>query len=236
MRKLTSSILILTVVVFLTFGCETMSTKTGQGAVIGGAVGAGTGAIIGAATGHTGIGTAIGAGVGALAGGVIGHYMDNQQKELQAIIDQQNAQQAQLQQTQGQLEAEKAKVAELQRKGDDIIVNLKGDTLFATNSTVLQAGAINNLKEIASVLKRYPDTNVTVKGHTDSIGNADYNKKLSEQRAEAVKSALLVEGVAHERITTIGYGATFPVASNDTPEGRQINRRVEMEIKPKQQG
>ena len=126
--------------------------------------------------------------------------MDNQQKELQAIIDQQNAQQAQLQQTQGQLEAEKAKVAELQRKGDDIIVNLKGDTLFATNSTVLQAGAINNLKEIASVLKRYPDTNVTVKGHTDSIGNADYNKKLSEQRAEAVKSALLVEGVDRKSV------------------------------------
>ena len=232
MKKLASSILILAVVAFLTFGCEStksaLGTKTVQGGLIGAAVGAGAGALIGSQSGHTGAGAAIGAGIGALAGGTIGYYMDNQQKELQTVIDQQNAQQTQIQQTQ-------AKVAELERKGDNIIVNLKGDSLFATDSSVLQPGAINNLKEIVSVLKRYPDTNITVKGHTDSTGNADYNQKLSQQRADAVKTILLGEGVVQERITTIGYGASFPVVSNDTPEGRQLNRRVEMEIKPKEQ-
>lgn len=239
MKKLTSSFLIVAVVAFLTFGCEStkeaLGTKTAQGGLIGAAIGAGAGAIIGAQSGHAGVGAAIGAGIGALAGGAIGHYMDNQQKELQTVIDQQNAQQTQIQQTQAQLQQTQVRVAELERKGDSIIINLTGDTLFATNSSALQPGAINNLKEIATILKRYPDTNITIKGHTDSTGSADYNQKLSQQRSDAVKTILLVEGIGQERIITIGYGAAFPVASNDTPEGRQLNRRVEMEIKPKEQ-
>ncbi len=235
MKKLTSSILIIAMVAFFSFGCESLNTNTAKGSLIGGALGAGAGAIIGAQTGHAGIGTAIGAGIGALAGGGIGYWMDKQQKELQTVIDQQNAQQAQLNAQQTQIQQTQTKVAELERKGDSIIMNFSGDTLFDTNSSVLHPGAINNLKQIATILKRYPDTNVTIKGHTDSTGSADYNQKLSQQRADAVKPILLGEGIVPERIATIGYGASFPIASNDTPEGRQLNRRVEMEIKPKEQ-
>ncbi|OGL45086.1 MAG: hypothetical protein A2149_03045 [Candidatus Schekmanbacteria bacterium RBG_16_38_11] len=238
MKKL-SLFLVFAFVTFLTFGCaetqNALSKKSVQGGLLGAAVGAGAGAIIGSQTGHAGVGTAIGAGVGALAGGLIGHAMDKQQDELKQVVDRQNAQQQQMEQMKGEMAAQSTKVADLQRKGDDILINYRGDALFDTGSPILHTGAVNNLKEVAVILKKYPDTRVTIKGHTDTTGSLELNNNLSKQRAEAVKTVLVGEGIVNERITTIGYGPSLPVASNDTPEGRQQNRRVEIEIKANEQ-
>src|SRR5947207_2916710 len=88
------------------------------------------------------------------------------------------------------------------------------------------AGAV-----IGANFRNYPDEQVTVEGHTDSVGTPFYNQTLSEQRASAVSTYLIDEGVPSPRITSIGYGETRPKASNDTPEGRQLNRRVEIHIR-----
>jgi len=90
------------------------------------------------------------------------------------------------------------------------------------------------LADLASNFRNYPDEQVTIEGHTDSVGTPSYNQTLSEQRASAVSSYLSTEGVPSARITSIGYGETRPKASNDTPEGRQLNRRVEIHIRATQ--
>lgn len=84
----------------------------------------------------------------------------------------------------------------------------------------------------AEVLVRYPDTYITVEGHTDSTGTTEYNQKLSERRADAVRDMLIRGGVPASRISIMGYGESDPVADNSTPEGRQSNRRVQLEIRP----
>ncbi|MBI5375354.1 MAG: OmpA family protein [Candidatus Schekmanbacteria bacterium] len=230
--KAMKKIVCVLLVAFALTACESMKAAWERdevkGATIGAGVGAGAGAIIGAATGHTGVGTAIGAGVGALGGGLIGRMMQNQKEELQTVTAKMNDQQSQIDQM-------KTEQASVKSEGNNLIVNMKGDALFATDSSSLQAGAFNNLREIAGILKKYPDTKVVIKGYTDSVGTDDYNQKLSENRANSVKNVLLGEGVASERITTIGYGKSFPVASNDTPEGRQMNRRVEIVVVPKEE-
>jgi outer membrane protein OmpA-like peptidoglycan-associated protein len=117
---------------------------------------------------------------------------------------------------------------------DALTVTFKSDYLFAVNSSALLPGAYDELERVSKVLKQYPETSIRIAGHTDSTGSADYNQKLSERRAEAVKNALVGMGVNPSRLTTIGYGKGKPIADNNTEAGRQQNRRVEVRIVPQQ--
>jgi len=141
------------------------------------------------------------------SGGLIGNYMDRQAQELE-------------------------KVADTQRAGDGIIVTMRDKILFDVDSATVKPAAMVSLDKISAVLTKYPKTTITVAGHTDNTGRADYNLKLSERRANAVRFALAERGVGASRVTAMGFGADNPVASNTTPEGRAENRRVELHIVP----
>ncbi len=190
--------------------CAGNKKKTAIGAGAGAAAGAATGAIIGHQSGHKGTGAAIGAATGALIGGGIGYYLDRQADELERIDA----------------------FEEVKREGDQIVATMGDKLLFEVNSAILKPAAVQGLTEVAAVLNHYPETTIMVKGYTDNTGSEVYNQQLSERRAQAVGNFLIGQGVAATRITMIGFGKQFPVASNDTEEGRQQNRRVELVITP----
>lgn len=121
-----------------------------------------------------------------------------------------------------QLEELKAK------KTDRGLVITLSDILFRTNMAQLEPGGMRTVQKLADFLKQYPERTVLIEGHTDSTGSHTYNQELSDRRAYAVQMALIKYGVSSDRINARGYGETFPVASNDTFEGRQLNRRVEI--------
>lgn len=104
------------------------------------------------------------------------------------------------------------------------------DVMFTTNQAVLQPGAVASLNKLADILKQNPNEKVYIEGHTDSTGTAAYNQQLSQARAEAVRQALVQAGVGPDRIIARGLGEGFPVASNDTQAGRQLNRRVDIVV------
>lgn len=112
-------------------------------------------------------------------------------------------------------------------------MTFKGDVTFGTNSADVLPGLFAEIDRIAAVLNKYTETVILVEGHTDSRGTGDYNMKLSERRANAVKNLLIQRGVAASRIEVVGFGKTMPVASTETEAGRQKNRRVEIKIAPK---
>jgi outer membrane protein OmpA-like peptidoglycan-associated protein len=118
-------------------------------------------------------------------------------------------------------------------KEDRLVVTMVDAVLFDVNSTALKPQAEETLCQMADVMIQYPDSEILVKGHTDSTGSERYNQELSEGRAKTVNDYLIDEGVSGQRVKAVGWGETMPVASNDTPEGRQKNRRVEIEIKPR---
>ncbi len=214
-RKL---IIVMVVLMFAIAGCAgTQMNKTQKGALIGTGVGAATGAALGQAIGHnttsTLIGMAAGAAAGALAGGVIGNYMDKQEQELRQAFAGYEA-------------------ASIQRDKNVLMLTFKADVLFDVNSATLKPGAYQEIDRAAEVLRRYPDTRLTVQGHTDSTGSEAYNMELSRRRAEAVKNALVMRGVDPARIQAVGYGESMPIASNATEAGRQLNRRVTIIITP----
>lgn len=122
-------------------------------------------------------------------------------------------------------------IAELNAKATDrgLVVTL-GDLLFETDKSELKAGAASNLSKLSAFLAKYPDRTVAIEGHTDSVGADDYNLSLSQRRANSVQQFLLVQGVAANRLSAMGKGENFPVASNDSASGRQMNRRVEVII------
>jgi len=101
---------------------------------------------------------------------------------------------------------------------------------FPSGSALIDANSQIEVDNIAAILNAYPEVNVKIEGHTDSQGNADANQLLSQQRAEAVKNRLLVEGISETRIAVEGFGAANPIDTNDTPEGRANNRRIEVVI------
>ena len=105
-----------------------------------------------------------------------------------------------------------------------------GDMLFKVGKADLNARGQSAVAELATYLKNNPDRNVTVIGHTDSTGSAKFNNKLSRERAEAVKTALVSDGIPGERIATTGRGESEPIASNGTAQGRQKNRRVVVDL------
>ncbi|MHB1399581.1 MAG: OmpA family protein [Trichloromonadaceae bacterium] len=124
-----------------------------------------------------------------------------------------------------------AQIAELQAtKSERGLVITLGDVLFDTNKSELRSGARSTIDKLAAFLAEYPTRNVLIEGFTDSTGAVEYNQRLSERRAEAVRNVLAAQGIDSRRLMTRGYGVEYPVASNETAEGRQRNRRVEVII------
>lgn len=212
--------LILGLAAVIAAGCQTLDPYTGQERVSKTAKGAGIGAVAGAVAGIlTGDDSRerrkralIGAGVGALAGGAVGQYMDRQEARLRA-----------------QLEGTGVRVV---RDGNNITLSMPGNITFETDSADLRADFFDVLNSVALVLKEYDKTLIEVAGHTDSTGSDQYNQALSERRAASVAQYLQSQGINPQRIITVGAGEKYPVASNDTPEGRQLNRRVELSLEP----
>ncbi|HBQ58894.1 MAG TPA: hypothetical protein DD671_04535, partial [Balneolaceae bacterium] len=116
------------------------------------------------------------------------------------------------------------------RQSDRGMVLTLSDVLFDFDSATLKSGANKVVNEVSAFLKEFNDRTVQIEGFTDSIGSAAYNKDLSQRRADALKRALIETGIASNRITTIGYGEEYPVATNMNEAGRQQNRRVEIVI------
>ena len=110
-----------------------------------------------------------------------------------------------------------------------LIVNMS-DVLFDTGAYTLKSGAREKLSKVAGILLAYPGLNIEVDGHTDNVGSDEFNQNLSDQRAESVRAYLVAQGVLTGSVTAKGFGKTQPVGTNDTAEGRQINRRVELVV------
>ncbi|HUP64656.1 MAG TPA: OmpA family protein [Thermoanaerobaculia bacterium] len=204
-------IILLMFITLFAFACvsaDDPNRRTKQGAAIGAATGAAAGAAIGNQSGNPRTGGVAGAVVGGVIGAVVGRRMDQQQKELEQIEG-----------------------IDVERTAEDTLdVSLKNEILFDFDSSALRSESRSTLRELASVLARYPAQSVSVAGHTDSQGSDSYNQRLSEQRAAAVKDYLVGQGVPSNRIAAFGYGKTRPVATNATAEGRQLNRRVQIYI------
>jgi outer membrane protein OmpA-like peptidoglycan-associated protein len=191
----------------LASGCKSMS-RSQKGAVIGAAGGGAAGAVIGRAAGNTAMGAIIGATVGGVAGAVIGRKMDKQAEEMKEVLGD----------------------AEVRREGEGIVVVFKEQVLFGFDRSDLNDQAKTNLDKLSNVLKKYPDTDIQIIGHTDSRGAEEYNQGLSRRRATSAANYLNTTGIANSRITTKGMGESDPIATNDTDEGRALNRRVEFVI------
>jgi outer membrane protein OmpA-like peptidoglycan-associated protein len=181
-------------------GCGTAGKRTAIGGGAGAALGAGIGALAGGKKGAL-----IGAGVGALAGGSVGLYLDKQHKELE-------------------------QVAETKRTENGILVNMKNDILFDTGSADLKAEAVAQLTQVGDIMAKYADNRVRIEGHTDASGSDDFNRKLSERRADSVRTVLVSRGVQEAQISVVGQGESKPIADNSTVDGRAKNRRVELHI------
>ena len=191
---------------------EKKVSKTTTGAGIGAAVGAVAGILTGDDSRERRKRALIGAGVGALAGGAAGNYMDRQEAKLR-------------QQLQGT-------GVSVTRNGDNITLNMPGNITFKTDSSDLRPDFFDVLNSVSLVLKEYDKTLLEVAGHTDNTGAAAYNQTLSEKRASTVAQYLSTRGVNSQRIITVGAGESHPIATNETPEGRQANRRVELSLEP----
>jgi outer membrane protein OmpA-like peptidoglycan-associated protein len=118
-------------------------------------------------------------------------------------------------------------ITNLRETSRGIVISLS-DILFDVNRATLKPGAEANVRRIAAILQQYPDRQIAVEGHTDATGSDAYNQTLSEDRAASVRASLVAGGVPAGQITSVGFGKTQPVATNDTPAGRQQNRRVEI--------
>ncbi|HYR97115.1 MAG TPA: OmpA family protein, partial [Candidatus Binatus sp.] len=106
------------------------------------------------------------------------------------------------------------------------------DVLFETGSAELKPGAMRDLQRLVVVLRDEPDRQVVIEGHTDDVGTAEHNRQLSQERADAVREALVTNGISRDRIEARGLGESYPVAPNSNQAGRQQNRRVEVIIPP----
>jgi outer membrane protein OmpA-like peptidoglycan-associated protein len=205
LKKVFPVLLIISILI-TNYSCN--SSRALKGGAIGAAAGGAAGAIIGYQSGHTAEGAIIGAAIGGTGGALIGHYMDKQAKELQNDM----------------------KGARVERVGEGIKITFDSGILFDVNSSELRSTSKDNIKELARVLNKYGDTNILIEGHTDNSGTDQYNQTLSEQRAGSVSNYLKIQNVLGNRISTVGYGESQPVADNSTAMGRQENRRVEIAI------
>ena len=215
-----STFITLLVLCFGLTGCYTYDPYTGEKKISdttkGAGIGAAAGVVVGLLTGGDAAAhrknALIAAGVGALAGGAIGNYMDRQQAELRHDLA--------------------GTGVSVTRMGDNITLNMPGNITFKSNSSELDPSFYKVLNSVNIVVKKYNKTVVEVAGHTDNTGAAEYNQQLSERRAGSVAQYLESQGLASNRVVTVGAGETRPVADNSTPEGRQANRRVELTLTP----
>jgi outer membrane protein OmpA-like peptidoglycan-associated protein len=186
-------------------GCTTPGKRTAIGAGAGAAGGAAAGAAIGAIAGDAGKGAWMGAAAGTVLGTMIGNRLDKQAKEL-------------------------AEIAETQRTENGILTRLKSELLFDTASADLRPQARQNVQQISDIIKKYPEDRLIIVGYTDNVGSDSYNQQLSERRARAVKLAMVAGGVPAASVEAMGQGESNPVAPNTSADGRQKNRRVELQI------
>lgn len=186
--------------------------RTTEGAAIGAVAGGILGALTGGDGGERRRGALAGAVVGGLVGGAIGYNLDQQAAELQAELGNDRIQ--------------------IINNGDFLVVRMPDDILFDVDSAAVKPTLRADLTTLAANLQRYPDSTIQVVGHTDNTGTSAYNQDLSERRASAVSQVLIGAGVNAGRIASSGLGETQPLATNLTPEGRALNRRVDITIRP----
>lgn len=206
-RSRLSALLLVTFAFTTLPACASLSKKE-QGAVIGAATGAAAGVLIGRANGGTAQGAIIGAVVGGAAGAIIGHQMDQQAKEL----------------------AQNIPGATVERVGEGIQVTFSSGLLFGFDSDRVLGESAKNLKTLSKSLDKYPDSDLLIVGHTDSLGTSVYNQDLSLRRARATAAYLTSQGVQLNRLKSDGRGEREPVADNTTEAGQARNRRVEVAI------
>ncbi len=206
-RSLAAALALAVIPQFALAGCATWN-HTERGAAIGAGAGAAAGAIVGKVTGNVARGAVLGAVVGGAAGAIIGHQMDQQAREIEASVP----------------------GATVTRVGEGMVVSFPSGVLFDFDKAALRPVAEQNLGKLAESLQKYPGENVLIVGHTDNVGTASYNERLSQERAQSAAAYLRQQGIDAARILTRGMGEGDPVASNDTAEGRQLNRRVELAL------
>lgn len=214
------NIVLAAVAATLVAGCQTIDPYTGEektaSATKGAAIGAGAGVLLGILTGDDSKErrkrALILGGVGAIAGGAVGNYMDQQEAELRQKLE--------------------GTGVSVTRVGDEIILNMPGNITFETGSADLKPAFFGVLDSVALVAQEFDKTIVEVTGHTDSTGSAEFNQALSERRAATVATYIVNRGIDQQRILAFGRGLTQPIADNATPEGRALNRRVEIRLSP----
>ncbi len=201
-------------------GCTTLDPYTREektsnatkGAAIGAATGVAIGLISGSNSSERKKRALILGGAGALTGTGIGYYMDQQEMKLRQRLE--------------------GTGVSVTRIGDNITLNMPGNITFAVDSADISANFYEILDSVALVLNEFKKTLVEVAGHTDSSGSEQHNQQLSLRRADSVAAYLRSREVNGERLMVIGAGEAYPVTTNVTPEGRQLNRRVEITIVP----
>jgi outer membrane protein OmpA-like peptidoglycan-associated protein len=188
------------------------TSKATKGAAIGAAGGAVAGIISGDDSRERRKRALIGAGIGALAGGAVGYYMDRQEAKLREQLVNTGVQ--------------------VVRQGDHIVLTMPGNITFTTNSADLNSSFYSVLDSVALVLNEYDKTLIEIAGHTDNTGSDAYNQELSVRRATGVANYLSTRKIVAMRMEAFGLGEKYPIADNSTPEGRQLNRRVELTLVP----
>ncbi len=196
-----------TVFAFNVLSCGSWK-KRDKGAAIGAGAGAVVGGVIGHEAGNTAVGAILGAVIGGAAGAYIGNQMDKQAEEMKKDLE----------------------GARIERIGEGIKITFASGILFDVNSSQLRPVAQTDLAKLATILNKYPDTDVLIEGHTDSTGSEEYNMELSIRRANSVGGYLTTQQVFGNRLKMMGYGENQPIQPNSTADGRQANRRVEIAV------
>jgi outer membrane protein OmpA-like peptidoglycan-associated protein len=206
MKKITI-LVVLSAMMIGVLSCSSMKRRD-KGAIIGAGAGAVIGGVIGDRAGNTAVGAIIGAAVGGAAGAYIGNYMDKQAEEMERDIE----------------------GAKIERVGEGIKITFASGILFDVGKSAVKPAAQTNLQKLSTILNKYEDTEILIEGHTDATGSEDLNMDLSIRRAHMVSNYLQTQQVLATRMHTNGYGETQPIASNESEEGRQQNRRVDIAI------
>lgn len=211
---------VISMCVFSLSACTTINPYTNETQTSKATIGAGVGALAGAAVGLISGGTGqerrkkalIGAGVGAIAGGGVGYYMDVQEAKLRQELS--------------------STGVSVTRDGDNLVLNMPSNITFPVGGSSINSQFYSVLNSVNLVVKEYEKTLIEIQGHTDSTGSASSNQSLSERRASSVSEYFASQGVNRLRLESYGFGENQPIASNDSEQGRQINRRVEIILVP----
>jgi outer membrane protein OmpA-like peptidoglycan-associated protein len=220
MLKLNRSAAVVLLSSFALSACTTVNPYTNQSQTSKAAIGVGVGALAGAVIGLISGDDSrerrkralIGAGLGGLAGGSVGYYMDVQEAKLRQTLA--------------------GTGVSVTRQGDNIVLNMPSNITFAVGSASISGDFFNVLNSVDLVVKEYDKTLIEIMGHTDSSGSREFNQGLSERRAASVSQYFLSRGVKPLRLATYGHGEDYPIASNESDQGRSQNRRVEIVLVP----